>query len=185
MQATTPEAARQVHAFWFETLGPGDWFRKDDTLDRRIAAQFGALIPAARAGWLADWRVTAVGRLAEILVLDQFARNIHRDSAEAFAGDELARELARAAIDTGADRELPVNERIFVYLPFMHSEILADHDLARRLFDQPGMEMQQDYEERHRVILERFGRYPHRNAALGRESSAEEAAFLTEPGSGF
>ncbi|RJS91042.1 DUF924 family protein [Salinisphaera sp. Q1T1-3] len=185
MTPTPPAAARDVLAFWFDTLEPHQWFVADERVDRHIAARFGALLPAARAGWLADWRDTPDGRLAEILVLDQFARNIHRGTAEAFAGDALARERADAAIAAEADSALPVARRVFVYMPFMHSESIADHDRAARLFDVPGMETQQHHEARHRAVLERFGRYPQRNAALGRESTAEEAAFLAEPGAAF
>lgn len=181
----TPIPAREVHSFWFDTLGPSDWFAKNPTLDRRIAAEFGALIPAARAGELDYWRVTPVGRLAEILVLDQFSRNVFRDRAEAFAGDDLALECAKAAIDAGGLETLSANERAFVYMPFMHSESLAEHDRALALFAEPGLETQLKHEKQHRAILERFGRYPHRNAALGRENTAEEAAFLAQPGSGF
>ena len=185
MPHITPDMARQVHAFWFDTLSPKQWFSQDDALDRHIAAQFGSLVPIARDGSLADWRITPTGRLAEIIVLDQFSRNIYRDTAEAFAGDSLACKLAAEAVDSGADDALSTEERIFLYMPFMHSESLADHDRARQLFDQPGMEQQQDFEQRHRVIIERFGRYPHRNTALGRESTAEEQAFLEQPGSSF
>lgn len=184
-QELTPEPAREVHSFWFDTLGPRDWFAKNDKLDRRIAAEFGALIPAARHDELSWWRVTPTGRLAEILVLDQFARNVFRDQAEAFAGDDKARQLAREAIDSGAAKALSVSERAFVYMPFMHSESLADHELALTLFAEPGLEDQLYYEHRHREILQRFGRYPHRNAALGRENTAEESEFLKQPGSSF
>ncbi len=181
----TPVPAREVHAFWFDTLGPDDWFRADPALDRRIAAEFGPLIPAARAGALDFWRVSATGRLAEILVLDQFSRNVFRGHGEAFAGDERALDLAKQAIEAGAARNLSPRERAFLYLPFMHSESLAEHDRALDLFSEPGLEGQLEHERRHRAVLERFGRYPQRNAALGRTNTAEEAAFLAEPGSGF
>lgn len=182
---TTPAPAREVHAFWFDTLDPGDWFAKNDTLDRRIAAEFGALIPAARAGLLAYWRTDVVGRLAEILVLDQFPRNVFRGHAEAFAGDSLALARAREAVAGGGLTQLSANERAFIYMPFMHSETLADHDTALSLFAEPGLETHFKHAQRHRDVLVRFGRYPQRNAALGRENTAEEAAYLAEPGSGF
>ncbi|HET7314503.1 DUF924 family protein [Salinisphaera sp.] len=182
---STPTLAREVHEFWFDTLAPRDWFTADAKLDRRIAAEFGALIPTARAGALDFWRGSPTGRLAEILVLDQFARNVFRGHAEAFAGDPLALSLAKQAVETGAAGELPARERAFLYMPFMHSESLADHDRALALFSEPGLEKQLGHEKRHRAVLERFGRYPQRNAALGRESTPEETAFLAESGAGF
>ena len=181
----TPVPAREVHTFWFETLKPADWFASNDALDRRIAAEFGALIPAARAGALEFWRVSATGRLAEVLVLDQFSRNVFRGHADAFAGDDMALALAKQAIEVGAAQHLAARERAFLYLPFMHSESLAEHGRALELFSEPGLEQQLQHEHRHRAVLERFGRYPQRNAALGRTNTDEEAAFLAQPGSGF
>lgn len=177
--------AREVHAFWFDLLEPRDWFTADARLDRRIAAEFGALILTARTEALAYWRVSAIGRLAEILVLDQFSRNVFRDHADAFAGDQLALALAGQAVERGTARELSPQERAFLYMPFMHSESLAVHERAIELFAEPGLESHLEHEQRHRAVLERFGRYPQRNAALGRTNTAEEAAFLAEPGSGF
>ncbi|MDN3522505.1 DUF924 family protein [Halomonas ramblicola] len=182
--ATGPEA-RTVLDFWFGELAPAQWFRKDPALDAEIGRRFGDLPAAARRGELWGWRRSPEGRLAEILVLDQFPRNLHRDSPLAFAGDPVALVLAQEAVARGADRALPVSWRAFLYLPYMHSESLVIHDEARRLFDQPGLEENLRFEHRHREILERFGRYPHRNAILGRASSAEELAFLERPGSSF
>jgi uncharacterized protein (DUF924 family) len=118
-------------------------------------------------------------------VLDQFSRNVYRGSSEAFAGDDLALDLAKAAIEAGGLERLSANERAFVYMPFMHSESLAEHDRALELFSEPGLEHQLKYEHAHRNILKRFGRYPHRNEALGRASTTEELAFLQESGSSF
>lgn len=174
-----------VLAFWFEELTPRDWWGKDADIDARIAARFGAALTAARAGELAHWRDTARGRLAEVLVLDQFSRNVFRDRAEAFASDGMALVLAQEALRLGADRELPPAQRAFLYLPYMHSESLPVHDEALRLFDQPGLEGNLRFERAHRAIIARFGRYPHRNEALGRPSTAEEIAFLSKPGSAF
>lgn len=182
---TTPIAAREVHAFWFDTLGPQDWFRKSSSLDRKIANRFGPMIRVAPDGALEPWRVTPVGRLAEILVLDQFRRNMFRGQAAAFDGDPLALSLAKQAIEVGATNALSASERGFVYMPFMHSESLAEHERALELFAEPGLEKNLDHERLHLTVLERFGRYPQRNAALGRESTAEERAFLAQPGSGF
>ncbi|MGQ4877591.1 DUF924 family protein [Billgrantia sp. LNSP4103-1] len=174
-----------VIAFWFEELEPVQWFRKDAELDAQIRRRFAALHQAAAAGELWQWRDTAQGRLAEILVLDQFSRNLYRDDPRAFVQDPLALVLAQEAVARGVDRELDVSRRSFLYMPYMHSESLKIHDEALRLFDQPGLEENLRFEHLHRDILLRFGRYPHRNVILGRESSAEELTFLEQPGSSF
>jgi uncharacterized protein (DUF924 family) len=119
------------------------------------------------------------------MVLDQFSRNIHRDTAAAFANDALALALAQEAVARGSDRELPVPHRAFLYLPWMHSESPTIHEEALRLFAQPGLEHNLEFERQHKAIIDRFGRYPHRNEALGRASTQEELAFLREPGSSF
>jgi uncharacterized protein (DUF924 family) len=131
------------------------------------------------------WRATPEGRLAEVLVLDQFSRNVYRDTPRAFAQDALALALAQELVASGQDRSLPLEQRKFAYMPYMHSESLAIHAQATALFAQPGLENNLDFELRHQAIITRFGRYPHRSAILGRTSSAEELAFLSEPGSGF
>jgi uncharacterized protein (DUF924 family) len=177
--------ADAVLQFWFVELEPRDWWRKDPELDRRIESRFGGLLEAAVRGALAHWRTTPRGRLAEIIVLDQFTRNIHRDSAGAFANDALALRLAEEAVAAGADLELPVEERRFVYMPYMHSESAAVHETAMRLFATPGLEKNLEFEHRHKAVIDRFGRFPHRNALLGRPSTAEEIEFLKQPGSSF
>ncbi len=177
--------AETVLRFWFDELEPAQWFRKDPALDAAIGERFGALLEAAGRGELWAWRETPRGRLAEVIVLDQFSRNIHRDSPLAFARDPLALVLAQEAVASGGDRALEVMQRAFLYMPWMHSESLAIHEVALELFDQPGLEEQLRYEHRHRDILLRFGRYPHRNAILGRPSTPEELAFLEQPGSSF
>lgn len=174
-----------VIRFWFDELAPAQWFRKDPELDGEIAARFGELLEAAGRGELWSWRLSARGRLAEVIVLDQFSRNIHRDTPLAFARDPVALVLAQEAVASGIDRHLEVPWRAFLYMPWMHSESLAIHDEALGLFDQPGLEEQLRFEHRHRDIILRFGRYPHRNAILGRPSTAEELAFLDQPGSSF
>ena len=131
------------------------------------------------------WRKTPEGRLAEILILDQFSRNMYRDQAESFAYDQIALVLAQEAIVQEADKQLPVEKRCFLYMPFMHSESLLIHKQAVILFDQPGMENNYQFELKHEEIIERFGRYPHRNTILNRQSTSEELAFLQEPGSSF
>ena len=180
-----PVSPEAVNRFWFDELSPRDWFRKSAALDEQIKTRFGATLEAAAAGTLSGWRESPHGRLAEVIVLDQFSRNIHRDSARAFENDPAALALARRAIDTGADRALTAQQRAFLYMPFMHSETLADHETALALYGSLGMENHLDAERKHHAIIERFGRYPHRNALLGRETTAEEAAFLAEPGSSF
>ncbi|MCC5826685.1 DUF924 family protein [Alkalimonas sp.] len=174
-----------VLTFWFEELNPEQWFVKDPELDQQIRDCFSGLHRMAAQCELYPWRQQARGRLAEIIVLDQFSRNIYRDSPEAFACDPLALGLAQEAIAIGADQELTPTEQSFLYLPFMHSESLAIHDVAMRLYDQDGLEENLQFEIKHRDIIERFGRYPHRNAILGRTSTDEELVFLQQPGSGF
>lgn len=177
--------ASQVLAFWFGELTPAQWFQKSDTLDAEVERRFAQVLEAARRGELWQWRATPQGRLAEVIVLDQFSRNIHRDTPAAFAADAQALALAQEAVAQGDDAGLGTNERAFLYMPYMHSESLLVHDEALRLFDQPGLENNLHFEHRHRDILLQFGRYPHRNAILGRESSVAETNFLQQPGSSF
>lgn len=177
--------ADDVLHFWFEEIAPGQHFATDAALDAVIRQRFGRAWEAARYCELWTWRATPRGRLAEILVLDQFSRNLHRGSPLAFAQDGLALALAQELVAGQHDRGLPAAERAFAYMPYMHSESLAIHDQAMLLFNQPGLENNLHFEVRHRDIIARFGRYPHRNAALGRASTPDEAAFLSEPGSSF
>ena len=174
-----------VLAFWFNELEPARWWQKDQELDREIAERFGSLHARAAQCELYTWRETAAGRLAEIIVLDQFSRNIYRDTPAAFACDPLALGLAQEAVAAGADDKLTAVQQSFLYMPYMHSESLAIHEQAVRLYSRPGLEFNLDFELRHQRIIERFGRYPHRNAILGRESTAEEIEFLGQPGSSF
>ena len=174
-----------VLRFWFDDLTSTDWWQPPPELDRLVADRFGALHVAALAGELYGWRDTAPGRVAEIIVLDQFSRQIYRDQARAFGQDGMALVLAQEAISVGADRELRADHRAFLYMPFMHSESVLIHQRALALFSQPGLESNLEHERRHKAVVERFGRYPHRNAALGRPSTQEELLFLSEPGSTF
>lgn len=171
--------------FWFAELTPKQHFVKDAALDDTIRARFGDTLEAAAQCELFGWRTTPQGRLAEILVLDQFSRNVYRDTPRAFTQDALALVLAQELVASGQDRSLPLAQRTFAYMPHMHSESALVHVQAVALFSQPGMEDNLDFELRHKAIIDRFGRYPHRNAILGRTSSAEELAFLSEPGSSF
>lgn len=171
--------------FWFEELEPAQWWLRDEALDRQVSERFGDLHRRAVQGELYGWRSSAHGRLAEIMVLDQFSRNIHRDTPQAFAADPMALALAQEAVAAGLDQQLSPVEKSFLYLPWMHSESLLIHEVAVQLYQAPGLENNLDFEIRHKVIIERFGRYPHRNAILGRESTPEEVEFLKQPGSSF
>ena len=174
-----------VLTFWFEELTPAQWWVKDTALDRLITTRFSDLHSRAARDELFEWRETARGRLAEIIVLDQFSRNMFRGEPDAFAYDALALALAQEAIAADADSELTPVERSFLFMPFMHSESLAIHTVALELFEQNGLQGPLDYEIKHKEIIERFGRYPHRNEILGRKSTAEELEFLQQPGSRF
>ena len=174
-----------VIKFWFEETDPKFWWKKDADFDQLIDERFEIAHHMATQGALASWRETPLGRLAEIIVLDQFSRNLYRDSPLAFAHDEQALALAQEAIQAGADLELETNQNAFLYLPFMHSESREAHETALGLFKAPGLESNYDFELKHKLIIDRFGRYPHRNEILGRESTQEEIEFLKQPGSSF
>lgn len=175
----------EVLKFWFEEISPAQWWQKDAAFDRLLAERFAHLVEQASRGELYSWRQTVQGRLAEILLLDQFSRNIYRDTPRAFAQDAMALVLAQEGVSAGVDRELPAPQRHFFYMPYMHSESSAIHRVAESLFDQPGLEQALLFERKHKAIIDRFGRYPHRNAILGRSSTPEEIAFLQQPGSSF
>ena len=189
--------AQAVLDFWFlapDNPGHGqsraEWFRKDDAFDAQIRERFGALIDTAIDGGLRDWAATPRGALAQILVLDQFTRNVYRDTPRAFAGDPQALALAIALTQNGQDQELEPTLRAFVYMPFEHAEDLAMQARAVELFQlltqsREGFESMLDYAQRHQEVIARFGRFPHRNAILGRDSTPEELAFLQQPGSRF
>lgn len=169
-----------VLAFW-RTAAP-DWFKKDPTFDSEIAARFSALWRRAAAGLLATWEATPEAALALLVVLDQFPRNMFRGDARAFATDALARAVAERAIARGFDQAVPASERIFFYLPFEHSESLADQERAIALVRSIGDAELVKWAELHADIVRRFGRFPHRNSALGRTSTREEQAFLDAGG---
>ncbi len=174
-----------ILSFWFEEIPPKAWWIKSDEFDAEIAARFGQLHEQAIAGELAHWRETALGRLAEIIVLDQFSRNIYRDKDQAFTADPQALALAQEAVRAQADRDLNAAQQSFMYMPFMHSESRVVHQQAVVLFNQKGLEDNYKFELRHKEIIDRFGRYPHRNVILGRRSTDAEIAFLKTPGSSF
>lgn len=176
---------QEVIDFWFRQLTPKQWWIKSDELDSTIQTRFGELHQMANAGLLEDIRTSPEGRLAEIIILDQFSRNIYRNQPDSFASDPLALSLAEQAVSVGDDLKLPIEMRQFIYMPYMHSESLAVHDQAVKLFEKLGVEGSLKYEHLHRDIIKRFGRYPHRNKILGRESTPEELEFLSKPGSSF
>ena len=177
--------AQDILHFWFHELDNTQRFAKDEALDATLRERFGATLLAAARGELSDWRATPLGRLAEIVLLDQFSRNIYRDTPGAFAQDAQALTLAQELVASGQDQNLDLVQRSFVYMPYMHSESALVHEQAVRLFAQPGLENTLAFELRHQAIIARFGRYPHRNAILGRASTAAELAFLAQPGSSF
>lgn len=198
------ETAETIHAFWFGGYGDDGeviarqsalWWKKHPEVDAEIGRRFAPLVGQAAAGAHDDWLASPHGRLALILLTDQFPRNIWRGSAAAFAFDTLARRWTLEAIRGGADQACRPVERVFLYLPLEHSEALADQAEAVRLFAalagsvpprlRHHFDGYLDYARRHQAIIERFGRFPHRNAALGRRSTAAEAEFLSQPGSGF
>ena len=185
-----------VLAFWFGREGePGygefrdQWFQKDGAFDREVTDRFGDLYERAAAGELDAWREEAEGCLALVLVLDQFPRNMFRGDARTHATDEKALGVAKYAIERALDRELPAFQKMFLYMPFMHAESVEDQRRSVELFEGLAAEPEGpdvvEYAVGHRDIVERFGRFPHRNATLGRETTPEEAEFLTQPGSSF
>lgn len=171
--------------FWFKELEPASWFVKDERFDALLRERFSACYQQAIKGELYEWRVDPQGRLAEIIVLDQFSRNIFRDTPEAFSSDAIALVLAQTAVAAGSDQQLNAQERSFLYMPYMHSESAKIHEIAVQLFSQEGLERNLEFELRHKAIIDRFGRYPHRNQILGRKSTDEEIEFLAQPGSSF
>ena len=174
------DTAADVVAFWREA-GPEQWFDKDPAFDARFRERFLDAHFAAARGELDAWRTQPEGVLALLLLLDQFPRNAFRGSAHMYATDPLARRIARDALAQGLDRAIEPELRLFCYLPFAHSEDLADQDRSVALMRDLGEEPL-EHAEGHRAIVRRFGRFPHRNAMLGRQSSAEEAAFLADGG---
>jgi uncharacterized protein (DUF924 family) len=172
--------ASDVLDFWRDA-GPQRWFRKDDAFDARFRERFGSTHEAAAAGALDAWANSADGALALLILLDQFPRNAFRGTARMYATDAKAREIARRAVDAGFDGQVDPELRPFFYLPFMHSEQLEDLDLCVELTRALGEDTHR-YAVHHRAIIERFGRFPHRNAVLGRPSTPQEEAFLAEGG---
>jgi uncharacterized protein (DUF924 family) len=191
-----PDTRQAVLDFWFGAPGSptrgdarAEWFRKDEKFDDEIRRRFGDAVAIALAGGFGEWCTTAEGSLARILLLDQFTRNIFRGTPRAFAGDERALATAEDAVTRGFDRALPIRERWFVYMPFEHAESVDAQHRSLELFGTLAREMGDDdalvWARKHAEVIFRFGRYPHRNAILGRASTPEEEAYLREPGAGF
>jgi uncharacterized protein (DUF924 family) len=188
------DGAQAVLQFWFGDASPAvsrpEWFRKNDAFDHEIAQRFGPLIEQALRDELSGWQGNTETALAQVIVLDQFTRNVFRNTPRAFAGDPLALAAARTMLDRGQDQDLPPWQRFFAYMPLEHAEDLAMQDESVRRFTQlaaqaPDTQELLDYAKRHRDVIARFGRFPHRNAILGRPSTPEEVEFLKQPGSGF
>lgn len=176
---------REILDFWFKEITPAQWWKADPEFDRLIESRYLPVLQAAARGELSSWRETAEGRLAEIIVLDQFSRNVWRNTPWAFAQDAVALVLSQEARSSGALNILGPDARAFLLMPFMHSESKIIHAEAEVLFREYAPVGNYDFELKHKVIIDRFGRYPHRNAILGRPSTEEESEFLKQPGSGF
>ena len=183
--ASEPAWGDDVLRFWFDRLGRKSWFVKDAALDAEIRERFAPLIDEINVREVEDAVSSPAHALATVIVLDQFARNIHRGTPRAFAYDELARGIARLAIALGLDQRLPAEQRVFLYMPFEHSEAYADQLRSVELIGALDDAEYTRYAEAHRDVIERFGRFPHRNAILGRPSTPEEMEFLQQPGSSF
>ena len=176
---------QQIISFWFEEIEPAQRWKKTDAFDALLIDRFSEVYEQASRCELFAWRKEPLGRLAEIIILDQFSRNMFRDTSQAFATDAMSLILSQEAVACGADQPLTAVQRSFLYMPFMHSESLAIHEVAVELFRINGIESNLNFEFSHKKIIERFGRYPHRNRILGRPSTNEEIEFLKQPGSGF
>lgn len=172
---------KDVLDFWF-AAGKEKWFAKDEAFDAEITERFKEAHDAAKQWKLDSWRETPQGCLALIILLDQFGRNIYRDTADAFAADNKALALARSMVEKGMDMELPMDVRIWVYLPFEHSEAMEDQERCIELMERSGMEDYLEWAHLHADVIRKFDRFPHRNEALGRTSTPEELEFLAEGG---
>ena len=172
----------KVLTFWLDEIDQSKWWIKDIEFDELIKDRFLAIHTQANLCELFHWRSTAKGRLAEIIILDQFSRNIFRDTVKAFSSDQLALALSQEAISLNIHRELNQRERSVLYMPYMHSESLKIHDVAVKLFNDNGIQSSLQFELKHQSIIEKFGRYPHRNKILNRTSTNEELMFLKQPG---
>ena len=176
---------QDVLTFWFDEIEQKQWWSSTPDFDTLVRVRFLSLLQRAARGELFSWRKEAKGRLAEIIVLDQFSRNVYRNTSAAFSQDPMALVLAQEAVSAGAHLELNPTERGFLFLPMMHSESREIHVWAENLYRDHTHQNNYEFELRHKAIIDRFGRYPHRNQILGRDSSIDELEFLTQPGSSF
>jgi uncharacterized protein (DUF924 family) len=177
--------AREVLGFWFDLVMPEQRFAKSASMDDEIRTLFGDLRDRVKASGAAEWRSDPEALLAAVILLDQFSRNLHRGEAEAFAADPLARELTLLALEKGWETGLVPERRAFLYMPLMHAEDRELQSLSVERFAEPGLEQNLDYARDHADCIARFGRFPSRNAALGRKSTAEELDYLGQPGVGW
>ncbi|WEN15975.1 DUF924 domain-containing protein [Rhodanobacter sp. AS-Z3] len=187
--------AQDVLAFWFDDENTPHWFAADSAFDARIRQRFGASVVEAFAGKLDGWTATSSGWLALLILLDQFPRNLYRHDPRSWSADAVAQRVALSGLARGDDRQLPAIQRVFAYLPLEHAENHALQQRSVELFEVLSAQAPEDvqaqfagfldYARRHRAVIERFGRFPHRNAVLGRASTAEEVAYLAQPGAGF
>ncbi|BBP02364.1 DUF924 family protein [Sulfuriferula nivalis] len=176
---------QEVLKFWFTETAPKMWWATDPSFDELLRLRFGDLLLQAKRCEVYEWRDTPQGRLAEIIVLDQFSRNIYRNTPASFAQDPMALALAQEAVRLQVHSQLPPTERSFLLLPYMHSESKQIHVLAEQLYREFAPAGNYEFELKHKAIIDRFGRYPHRNSILGRVSTEEEVEFLKQPGSSF
>lgn len=175
----------EILTFWFEELGTEAWFRQSDEVDQLCTERFAATWEAASKAECAYWRSDIHGRLAEVIVLDQFPRNMFRGSGKAFSTDALALTLSQEALKAPDIGALIPEQKAFLLMPFMHSESAVIHEEALKHFAGPGLENNLEFERSHKAIIDRFGRYPHRNVLLGRESTPEEIEYLEGGGETF
>jgi uncharacterized protein (DUF924 family) len=185
MEGDVTATLDELLRFWFEEASYDDWFGAAPAFDAVVAERFGHLPEAAASGAYDAWRSSPRGALGLCLAFDQIPRNVHRGTPQAFAFDDKARAAAAEALERGHDQALPVEQRAFIYLPFEHSEALRDQDRSVQLFRALGDAEGLRFAQRHREIIARFGRFPHRNRVLGRDTTPEEEAFLQEPESSF
>ncbi len=176
---------QNILKFWFKEINQSQWWSKDPEFDQLITDRYLDIHSRAVHCELFDWRKNIEGRLAEIIVLDQFSRNMFRGSPLSFSYDSMTLALSQEAVSLGLDKLLEPVEKHFLYLPFMHSESIKIHEVAENLYRQEGMQANLEWELKHGSIIKKFGRYPHRNEILGRTSTAEEIEFLKQPNSSF
>ncbi len=181
-QDDLPEEVRDVLRFWYGALAPDQWWTRDETVDREITVRFASLYLRLADEVPDSWLSTPQGRLAAVIVLDQFPRNIFRDDPRAYGTDVKALKIAQGTIASGEDKKLTDEQRTFLYMPFQHSEEPEIQAQSVELFRSLGDVEQIDFAEKHKMVIERFGRFPHRNAVLGRKTTATERLFLNEPG---